>query len=156
LFLFSRNPKFNARYLMIASPPLFLLLGAGLASLLSFVKSRNIFARVIAFSFALLAFGFLLLTSAFADSNAYFDPAFTKADFRGVARYIEDHLTPNEAVILTSGHLFPVFNYYYQGDAKQVRLPDDPTLNTDHVLGYDAANVLNQTLGGCVGRALAG
>ena len=34
LFLFSRNPKFNARYLMLASPGLYLLLGAGLASLL--------------------------------------------------------------------------------------------------------------------------
>ncbi|MBI5305898.1 MAG: glycosyltransferase family 39 protein [Chloroflexi bacterium] len=34
LFLFSRNPKFNARYLMIASPAFFLLLAAGLAAVL--------------------------------------------------------------------------------------------------------------------------
>lgn len=151
LFLFSRNPKFNPRYLMIASPPLFLLLAAGLASLLSLARRSNILARTIGIVLSLLTFSFLLFTSAFADSNAYFDPAFTKADFRGVARYIEEHLAPNEAIILTSGHLFPAFDYYYQGDARQVRLPDDATLNTDHVLGYDAANVLNQTLGGARG-----
>ncbi len=148
LFLFSRNPKFNARYLMIVSPPLFLLLGAGLASLFSFARSKDILPRAIAFGFALLTFGFLLFTSAYADSNAYFDPAFTKADFRGVARYIDDHIARDEAIILTSGHLFPAFDYYYRGDAPQIRLPDDPTLDADHVLGYDAANVLNQTLPG--------
>ncbi len=148
LFLFSRNPKFNARYLMIASPPLFLLLGTGLAGLLSLARRRNILVRIFAIALSLLAFSFLLFTSAYADSNAYFDPAFTKASFREIARYIDDHIAPDEAIILTSGHMFPVFNYYYRGDAPTIRLPDDPTLNIDHVLGYDTANVLNQTLAG--------
>ncbi|HEX7593278.1 MAG TPA: hypothetical protein VF429_03830, partial [Anaerolineae bacterium] len=148
LFLFYRNPKFNARYLMIASPPFFVLLAAGLASLISLARSKNIFTRGIAIAFSLLTFSFLLFTSTSADSNAYFDPAFTKASFRDVARYIDDHIAPDEAIILTSGHMFPAFNYYYRGDAPTIRLPDDPTLNTDHVLGYDTANVLNQTLAG--------
>jgi uncharacterized membrane protein len=148
VFLFWRNPKFNARYLMIASPPLFLLLGTGLDSLLSLAQRGNIATRVISIAFSLLTFSFLLLTSVYADFNVYFDPAFTKADFRGIARYIDDHFAPGEAIILTSGHLFPAFNYYYRGDAPQVRLPDDPTLSTDRVLGYDAANVLNRTLAG--------
>lgn len=145
LFLFSRNPKFNARYLMIASPPLYLLLGAGLASLISFAQSRRILVRVGGLVVALCASGILLFTSIYADSNAFFDPAFTKPDFRGVANYIQHYIHPGEAIILTSGHLFPAFDYYYHGDAQQIRLPDDPTLNADHVLGYDAAVVLNQT-----------
>ena len=148
LLLFSRNPKFNARYFMIASPPLFLLLGAGLAGFVSLAWERNVLNRVLAAGVLLLAFGFLFVTSSYADTNAYIDPAFSKASFRDVARYIENHLAPDEAIILTSGHMFPAFNYYYQGDAPTIRLPDDPTLNTDHVLGYDTANVLNQTLAG--------
>lgn len=142
LFLFSRNPKFNPRYLMIASPAFFLLLAVGLA------HASRITHHVLRFTFYVLPFTFLLLTSAYAVDNIYFDPAFTKADFRGVARYLEQHLAPGEAIILTSGHLFPAFNYYYRGDAPQVRLPDDPTLNTDHVLGYDIVRVLNQTIAG--------
>ena len=133
---------------MIASPPLFLLLAAGLATLLSFVQRQGILTRTLAVGTFLVAFGFMFVTSGYADSNAFFDPAFSKASFRDVARYVDDHLAPDEAVILTSGHMFPAFNYYYQGDAPTIRLPDDPTLNTDHVLGYDAANVLNQTLAG--------
>jgi hypothetical protein len=136
---------------MIASPPFFLLLGAGLAALFSLIRRNNAFVRLLAFAIFVFTFAFLLFTSAYADSNAHFDPAFTKADFRGVARYIGEHIAPNEAIILTSGHLFPAFDYYYQGDARRVRLPDDPTLNADHVLGYDAANVLNQTLTGARG-----
>ncbi|MCX7840644.1 MAG: hypothetical protein N2559_14510, partial [Anaerolineae bacterium] len=48
----------------------------------------------------------------------------------------------------TSGHLFPAFHYYYRGNAPTIRLPDEPTLNTERVLGYDTARVLNETLAG--------
>ena len=142
LVLFYRNPKFNARYLMIASPAFFLLLSIGIA------RFSRITRHALRFALYLLAFTFLLLTCLYADANAYFDPAFTKASFRDVAQYIENKIAPDEAIILTSGHLFPAFNYYYHGDAPTIRLPDDPTLNTAHVLGYDTANVLNRTLAG--------
>ncbi len=134
LFLFSRNPKFNARYLMIASPAFLLLLAAGLAHV---SRITNYFLR---FAFYVLPFIFLLLTSLYSVANAYFDPAFTKASFREVAQYIEAHSAPDEAIILTSGHLFPAFNYYYRGNAPSVRLPDDATLNADtcHRLRCDA------------------
>jgi uncharacterized membrane protein len=153
LVLFSRNPKFNARYLMIASPAFYLLLAAGV-SRFTFHVSRftphasRITHYALRNTFSLLIFAFLLLTSAYAVYNIYFDPAFTKASFRDVARYIEQHITQDEAIILTSGHLFPAFHYYYRGDAPTLRLPDEPTLNTERVLGYETARVLNETLAG--------
>ena len=149
LFLFSRNPKFNARYLMIASPAFFLLLAAGLASLHVIFQLRKRLSHARSFGILLFTLYGLLFTSAlYADYNAYFDPAFTKASFRDVVQYIEKHIAPDEAIILTSGHMFPAFNYYYHGDAPTIRLPDEPTLNTERVLGYDTANVLNQTIAG--------
>lgn len=149
LLLFSRNPKFNARYLMLASPGFYLLLGAGLASLWQLLRSRNLLARAISAAAFLLAFSFLLLTSAYSISNAYFDPAFTKADFRGVAKYVAANAQDDEAILLTSGHLFPAFDYYYR-DAKlpELRLPDEATLNAENVLSFDAANELNRALAG--------
>ncbi len=173
LVLFYRNPKFNARYLMIASPAFLLLLAFVLTRVWSLTRhvspitshesrlpspvsrlpshrkaSRRDIPRLVLF---FLPFAFLLLTCLYSDANAYFDPAFTKADFRQVAQYIDAHLQPGEAIILTSGHLFPAFDYYYHGAAPQIRLPDDATLNTDHVLGYATANTLNQTLAGARG-----
>ncbi len=148
LVLFSRNPKFNARYLMIASPGLYLWLGVTLASWLALARRRGIVVRVIGTVFLALTGVALLATSIYADANAFFDPAFTKASFREVAQYVDDHIASREAILLTSGHLFPAFDYYYRGDAAQIRLPDDPTLNTDHVLDYQAGNVLNESLAG--------
>jgi mannosyltransferase len=176
LFLFSRNPKFNARYLMIASPGLLLLLGAGLASLWSLTSPRvealpnhvgglDEFApgkapragsstsplqRVLAGAVLLPSFCLLLATSLYADNNAYFDPAFTKADFRGVAQYIATHARDDEAIILSSGHMFPAFDYYFQdANLPELRLPDDATLNAEHVLNYSIADELNR---GAAGR----
>lgn len=155
LFLFSRNPKFNARYLMLASPGLYLLLGAGLAALWSLARSRNLIARVASAAMLVLAFSFILFTSLYSISNAYFDPAFTKADFRGVAKYITDHAQPDEAIILTSGHLFPAFDYYYRdATLPELRLPDDATLNADDVLNFSAANEMNRALVGKKGAWL--
>ncbi len=168
LFLFSRNPKFNARYLMLASPGLYLLLGAGLASLLSLASGKgkafrnaseihgatakrnaSPLLRIASAAVLLFAFSFLLVTSLYSISNAYFNPAFTKADFRGVAKFITENARDDEAIILTSGHLFPAFDYYYR-DAKipELRLPDDATLNADNVLNFNAANEINRALNG--------
>lgn len=149
LFLFSRNPKFNARYLMLASPGLYLLLAAGLASFALLLRSRGALGRIAAaLAFAVLALG-LFVPSLYAINNAYFDPAFTKADFRGVASYVTGHAAPDEAIVLTSGHLFPAFDYYYRAAAlPELRLPDEPTLNADRIVTYDAAPELNRALAG--------
>lgn len=149
LFLFSRNPKFNARYLMLASPGLYLLLGAGLGALFSLAQSKNGLARIGSTVVLAVTGGFLLATSLYAIGNAYFDPAFTKADFRGVANYVSANAQGDEAIILTSGHLFPAFDYYYrEGKLPELRLPDDATLNADDVLSFNAANDINRALQG--------
>lgn len=154
LLLFYRNPKFNARYLMIASPGLYLLLAAGLTSLWILarraVEGKGRTLRRAAAAVALIASCALLLgTCLYADSNAFFDPAFTKADFRGVAQYITAHANGDEAIILTAGHMFPAFDYYYaSANLPEVRLPDDPTLNAEHVLNFSAANEMNRGVSG--------
>ncbi|HEY6042701.1 MAG TPA: glycosyltransferase family 39 protein [Anaerolineae bacterium] len=148
LLLFSRNPKFNARYLMLASPAFILLLAIGLSSWLALSLRGRRMTRIISGSALLLTSYLLLSTSAYADTNAFFDPAFTKPDFRGVANYIAAHATNQDAIILTSGHLFPAFDYYYRGTLPELRVPDDATLDTEHVLNYATANELNRALSG--------
>lgn len=173
LFLFARNPKFNARYLMLASPGFYLIVAAGLGALAQALRPRSAprldwsarvrgkaqnvepgggsstFGRVLAGLVLLVGGGYLLYTGWYADSNAYFDPAFTKADFRGVANYVAAHAATDDAVILVSGHLFPAFDYYFHNPAlPELRLPDDPTLNAEHVVGYAAADDLNRALAG--------
>ncbi|TEU14596.1 MAG: hypothetical protein E3J21_15425 [Anaerolineales bacterium] len=139
-----RIPKFSPRYLMLSSPAFFLIIAGGLTTLLqrSGKRQGSISNLHLLSAICLL---FILTTSAYADYNNYFNIHFTKADFRGVARRIEEHIGPDETVILTSGHMYPVFTYYYGGH-NWYPIPAERTLSTEHTLNFSVAADLNHAL----------
>ena len=134
------SPKFNARYVMVSHPAVLLILAGGLATL--WQRRTGYLSNVSRGALVALGLVFILGVSAYANYNAYTDPAFARADFRGVARYIRRHIGPDETVILTSGHMFPVFDYYAPGVERHL-LPDSPTLDTTRTLDYSIAADLN-------------
>ncbi len=140
------RPKWHPRYLMLASPPFLLALAGGATLLRTGFANRPAY-RLWARGAAALAIFLVVATSTYADMNLYQDARFTKDDWRGVARYVSRHKQEDEVVILLSGHTFPVFTYYYQGD-DWYPLPNEPTLSTRHVLGFDVATDLNRILAG--------
>ncbi len=144
LILSYNAPKFNARYVMVSHPALLLLLAGGLAAL--WQRRAEVLGNVLRGATAGLALLFLLGASAYADYNAYHRPDFARADFRGVARYLDKQLAPDETVILCSGHMFPVFDLYAPGVERHL-LPDSPTLDTTQTLDYGIAAELNRWLG---------
>jgi hypothetical protein len=143
LILAYNSPKFNARYVMVSHPAFLLLLAGGLSVL--WERRSGYLGNVLRGALAALALIFVLGVSAYANYNAYTDPAFARADFRGVARYISKHIGPDETIILTSGHMFPVFDYYAPGVDRHL-LPDSPTLDTSRTLDYSIAADLNRWL----------
>ena len=140
LFTTYWTPKFNPRYAMIASPPLFILLAGGLVAL---SRARWVWMRGVALIMVL----FIVGTTAYANLNTFFDIRFTKPDFRGAVQWVEEHQQEDEAVILTSGHAYPVFGYYYSGD-NWYPLPEERTLSTTNTLDYGVAQDLNRLLSG--------
>lgn len=148
LILSYNAPKFNARYAMVSHPAFLLILAGGLGALWRQVNFRGHPVRsILAGLVAGLALTFILGVSAYANYNAYADPAFARADFRGVARYLRRHVAPDEVVVLSSGHMFPVFDYYASG-LERYLLPDSPTLDTTRTLDYSIAADLNDWLAG--------
>ena len=143
-WLFRDVPKFSPRYLIVASPPVFLLPAIGGATLLrrsgSLVGARR-------------AVGVLVLTALFVTAvpglgNLYFNPAFARSDFRTAARVVEERMVPDEVVLLVPGHAFPVWQLYF-GPEGWVALPDDPVLDVTHVLHYrNTVEQLNPALAG--------
>jgi len=136
------RPKFFSRYLLFLSPAFFILTAAGVRTFLplhnksgllhgperrSAPKPRDLEPSHVAHSrravrglqfIALasaftLSLGLLLDPSALALRNWFFNPRYGKDDFRAVGRYLETAVAPDEAIILSSGHAFPVFTYYY-------------------------------------------
>jgi hypothetical protein len=138
-------PKFNARYVMVSYPALLLIVAGGIAAL--WQRRMGSVGRAWARPLAALALVFVLGVSAYANYNAHADPAFARADFRGVAKFISRQIGPNETIILVSGHMFPVFDYYAPGVERHL-LPESPTLDTSSILDLSIADDLNRWLGG--------
>jgi len=145
LILSYNAPKFNPRYAMVAHPALALIVAGGLAVLWQ-KRSRRL-GNWIRWTLAGLALAYVLGVSAYASYNIYANPAFSRADFRGVARYIGRHIAPDDTIILTSGHMFPAFDYYTPG-AERHLLPDSPTLDTTRTLDYAITGELMDWLAG--------
>ncbi len=171
-----RTPKFNPRYAMLASPSFILLIAGGLSSLIShhaprtthhtprppqenlmdtsyisrltFDVSRLTFdAPRFIFS---IAFIYILSTSAYSLRN-WFAPyptnQFNKADFRITAQIVRDRIHPDETVLLSSGHMFPAWAYYYGWEGWQ-RLPDIEILDVNAALDLSVGDELDRLLRG--------
>jgi mannosyltransferase len=116
LYLVVRDrPKFAPRYVLMAAPAFYLLAAAGLRALW---PRRTDFAlwRPIGVVAVVAALTTLLGMAYRVDRRVYFDPTYARDDFRGVANYLENQVGQDEAVLLLSGHSFPVFEYYYDRD----------------------------------------
>ncbi len=145
LILSYNAPKFNPRYAMVAHPALVLMVAGGLAVL--WQKGPGRLGNWTRWTLAGLALAYVLGVSAYATYSIYTNPAFSRADFRGVARYIGRHIGPDDTIILTSGHMFPAFDYYAPG-AERHLLPDSPTLDTTRTLDYTISGELMEWLAG--------
>ena len=127
-------PKFNARYVMIALPGLLLLWSVAAGGMFQSARIGWRLAGVVLV---------LLLTVNFGLSirNWFGDDAFTKAQWREVAQHVRAHKSADEAVILVSGHTWPIWNYY-ASDMAAVRLPDLEILDTNATLDYVQSGII--------------
>jgi mannosyltransferase len=157
LALASRTPKFNARYLMLASPAYFLVLGGGVGALVDglFAPVRapdsparaGVFARLVRLAVAAALVGLIVVVSLQGVSRWFGDPTYNKAQWRQLVTAVQRDIAPDEAVLLVSGHAAPAW-HYYAPDIPTVNLPDIEILDVEAVLGFDDGTSL--------GRALAG
>ncbi len=123
LALSYQSPKFNPRYTMLAYPAFILLLTIVLSRLgtLSLSKTKETrqtpspaaHASRLIFTLALL---FILATSLFSLFNWFTDPRFSKDDFKALAQFVRERMAADETVLLSSGHIFPVWAYYFGWD----------------------------------------
>lgn len=157
LFLASRTPKFNPRYLMLASPAYLLILAGGIGALWDNVakgprsKSPNNAPRNTHYALrstsAFLLSIFLIAIALIGLRNWFNDPAFTKAQWRSVAAYVRQEKGSDETVLLVSGHAYPAWDYYAP-DIAAIRLPAIDILDVEAVLGFEIGPTLTQGLRG--------
>ncbi len=71
----------------------------------------------------------LLVPTARSLAAYYFDPAYARDDYRGLARRVAELEQPSDAVILTAPGQAEIFGYYYRGSADLFPLPAQRPIN---------------------------
>ena len=142
LLLTSYAPKFNPRYVLVALPGLLLIWGSGFGMKIEEQRSKNnpldSSTSLPHLPTSLLSYFPILLLSAgflYADINWFTDPSFRKDQWRELTTDLRQNVQPHEAIVLVSGHAWPVWNYYAP-DLPVVLLPDIDVLDVDYVLDF--------------------
>lgn len=138
------RPKYQPRYLFETVPALQAMMGIGAGVLWEQVKrlrasERKLLPVVSSGVLGLLTLG---LSAAWIPGldNMYWNAKFARDDWRGAVADLS--LAPGDAVLLVSGHAFPVFEYYF-GNRQFTPLPEGRTLSVRNTLGFDVADKLN-------------
>ncbi|MGH2520129.1 MAG: hypothetical protein ACRDF8_10025, partial [Chloroflexota bacterium] len=103
-----RKPLYNPKFALVALPGFTLLLGAGLA------RPRKL---------GVVGAAVLLAGSGIALGGYYFNPAFARDNYRGVAAYISASQRPGDAILLNAPGQEQIFPYYYHGPLPVIPLP---------------------------------
>ena len=127
-------PKFNARYVMVALPGLLLIWAGGLG--VTAAPPRSALRARQPIGLDRVATLFLLVGFTYAASGWYFNPAFSKDQWRQLVEFLRPRITETEKVVLVSGHAWPVWSYY-ASDLAPVRLPELEILDVNAVLDFD-------------------
>ena len=152
LLLSYQSPKFNPRYTLIAYPAYISILAAVLArfrGVTSDLASTQIRPRWTALTQFIVpvAVLFIVATSAFSLYNWFTDRRFSKDDFRALAQFVRERQADDETVLLSSGHMFPVWAYYYGWD-NWTPLPWMQRLDVNQVTDLSIASQMAEAVAG--------
>ncbi len=116
-----RTPVYLERYLITVQVGFLLAVCLGVLAIFDGLRrgsrGRAGFVRLAAQAVAAIPLAALLVISGWVLQHHYFDPAYAKPDWRGVAQTIQDYEMPGDAIVLTGDGGERVFEYYYRGEA---------------------------------------
>jgi hypothetical protein len=106
------KPAF-AKFLLVASPALCLIFGRGAAAWFPTGPSVDGKGGLRLLFPLALSLGLTLSFTAESLDNLYNNPTYARADYRGIAQYLDSIARPGDAVILNAPNQWEVFTYYY-------------------------------------------
>ncbi len=116
------KPAYRPKFFLVCAPAFAILIARGALWPLHnrpAARTGRLWARL----WLLLAVVVLAATGAQALQNYYFDPAYARDDYRGMARYIEAFGGPNDAVLINAPSQVETFTLYYRGASPVYPLP---------------------------------
>ncbi len=133
------RPAWNPKFLIAGASGFELLAGAGLVGIalgaaglvpatpetadVPLARSRSRVAEIVGLAVACILLPLALWPRAQTLSAMYFDPAYQRDDYRGIAAQIAAEAGTEDAVILDAPTQIEVFDYYNQGRLRSYPLP---------------------------------
>ncbi len=99
-----RTPLFHVRYVFTYSPPFYILLAMGL----SWLARRWRLALPVAVGIITVACGYSIFLF-------HSSPLYAADDHRAAVTYLEERVSPGDAVLIDAGYAYPPFLYYFEG-----------------------------------------
>ncbi|MDP2660304.1 MAG: glycosyltransferase family 39 protein [Dehalococcoidia bacterium] len=150
------RPPFQAKFLVFGLPWLYLWMGLGIVCLSGAArrflqhlangfqpKGRGRYRipwpipLIMPTSLPLLSIGLVVFTAL---QWYYFDPRYSRDDYRGLTRYIETQAQPSDSIILDAPGQAEIFAYYYRGQTPVYPLPMQRPL-VEIATGNDLATI---------------
>jgi len=123
LILASDQPRYQPRFMLLALPGFHLLAGRGAAALGGWRPARRLAVP--------LAIAFIALGARQPLANEWFNPAFWRDDYRGIARTIAATAGPDDAILAMGQSQIDTLNYYFTGQQPRYLLPRTRPLDRD-------------------------
>jgi hypothetical protein len=108
---------------MTVAVPFFCLLAASAFNRGARRERRGSFLFSASSAFSTVLYVILLTGSGRSLQNLYFNPAYARADYRGMAARIEAENHPNAGIILNAPNQWEVFTYYHRDGAPVYPIP---------------------------------
>jgi len=122
------RPAYRPKFFLVAAPAFALLLGQGI------VNGLHTHWWALRHAWATIALCLVVVASANSLTHYYFDPAWARDDYRGMAAYIAAVERPGDAILLNAPGQWEVFTYYYLGEAPIYPLPRGRPPNEERTL----------------------
>jgi hypothetical protein len=117
-----------AKLLLVAVPAVCLLLGNGAAGVAD-PLGRGRVVRLVAPALWIAAMAAVAMSTYRSLNNLYFNPAYFRDDYRGIARHLAAVQRAGDAVILIAPNQVEAFSYYHTTGAEVYPLPHDRPLD---------------------------
>ncbi len=112
------RPAYNPKFLLLATPPFYILAARGLRQLS--IDNYQLTIRSVSFVICIFV---ILSASILSLTNYYFDPRYARDDYRTIVRTIDANARVGDGILINAPGQIDVVRYYWRGDQTLFLLP---------------------------------
>jgi len=120
------RPAYNPKFLLLATPPFFILAARGLSRIHPgiFLRPRNPAPRSYLLRYFYFAIAIIAAVSFIpALQNYYYNPAYARDDYRAIVRFIDANARAGDGILIDAPGQVDVVDYYHRGAQPIFPLP---------------------------------